>query len=112
VITLSKFDNYIRHENDGNEIVLTDDIDIFIDDTTNVWQKGQSLRLVFADEFNPAIFNVTIRTDALGLTNNGVYGKIIAVYDDIAFTPPENKPIFEIICVQQNPLTFKVDQIR
>jgi len=112
VIKLGTFANYIRHENSGAEIVLIDDFDIYIDDETNVWQKGQTLRLTFADEFDPGIFDVKIFTDTLGLAGFGVFGKQIAVLTTDDFAASGNMPIFEIVCVSQNPLTFKVDQIR
>lgn len=110
-LPLSKFTNYYRHEADDS-IVLVKDHEIFIDDTKVKWAKGQTLRLVFEDEFIPDIYDIKIYTDAAGLTGNGEYGKLIAILNDTDFTPSDNKPIFDIVCVNQNPLTFKVDKIR
>jgi hypothetical protein len=117
-IELSKFSNYIRHEEDplnpnpGNTIVLTNDHDIFINDSIVSWKKGQTLKLVFSDEFTLGLYNVFIKTDALNKLGLGTYAKTITVFDSNDFTPSNDKPIFEIICINAETLEFKVDKIR
>ena len=44
--------------------------------------------------------------------NSGVYGVQIASFNDLDFTPSLNKPIFDIICINDNQLAFRVDKIR
>lgn len=112
VIELSTFTNYVAHQNGGTEIVLTRDLQIFINDTNTSWKKGQCLRLVFEDELVPDVYDVKIYTDATNKTNNGVYGVNIAILNDLDFTPSSNQPIFDIICLDETLLTFKIDKIR
>jgi hypothetical protein len=111
-IELSTFSNYVRHETALVPTILVKDHDIFIDDSVNAWKKGQSVKIVFADELILGIYNVRIKTDALNKINTGLYGKQIAIFDDLDFLPSSNKPIFEIICVNDETLEFKVDKIR
>jgi hypothetical protein len=112
VIELSEFNNYIRHENNSDPIILIRDFELFIDDSKNTWKKGQSFRIVFHDEFNPDIYNVKIKTDSLNVTNNGVYGKTVGILNDLDFTDSGNTPIFEIVCINPDTLDFKIDKIR
>jgi hypothetical protein len=112
VIELGLFTNYFVHQNEGDEIVLIRDLEIFINDSVNRWRKGQTVRLVFEDELVPDIYDVKIYTDALNRTNSGEYGVLISVVNDLDFTPSSNRPIFEIICVDDLTLSFRVDKIR
>lgn len=112
VLMLSEFNNYARHENGGDPIILIRDFELFIDDSNASWKKGQSFRLVFHDEFNPDIYNIKIKTDALNITNNGVYGKTIGILNDLDFNTSNNSPIFEIVCINPESLDFKIDKIR
>jgi hypothetical protein len=112
IITLSKFSNYIVHANQGNSIVLTSDLQIFINDLAVSWKKGQVLRLVFDDEIIPEIFDIKVYTDKKNIMNSGEYGVQIASFNDLDFTPSLNKPIFDIICINDTQLAFRVDKIR
>lgn len=111
-LTLGTFTNYFVHKTGGIPVILTNDFSIFIDDSTVSWKKGQVLRLVFDDELLPETFDVKIFTDALNKINLGVYGKQIGVFTDLDFTPSLNKPIFDIICLDDIAFTFRVDKIR
>jgi hypothetical protein len=133
ILTLGTFTNYFAHQNSSIPILLLNDHTIKIDDSLISWSKGQSVRLVFDDEFNPGSFNLNIYTDALNKINTGTYGKLITTLVDTDFNPElpsnldpvintlsqninansfTNKPIFEIICIDDTTLTFKVDKIR
>ena len=112
VIALSNFTNYVRHEAGGSAITLIRDFELLIDDSVNKWKKGQTMRLVFSDEFIPSVYDIKIKTDSLNLKNAGVYGKIVGILNDLDFTPSSNTPIFEIICIDAENLTFKIDKIR
>lgn len=111
VITLNNFSNYYVHQNSGNQIILTRDFEILINDEKIKWKKGQVLRLVFDDELVTDIFDVKIKTDASNVTNNGQYGVTIAVLNSTDFSP-NNKPIFDIICMNDQTLSFRIDKIR
>jgi hypothetical protein len=112
VIELGTFTNYVRHENNNDPIILIRDLEIFIDDSKNEWKKGQTMRVVFDDELIPDIYDIKFRTDALNRTNNGEYGIGIGILNDLDFNPSGNRPIFEIICINEDTLQFKVDKIR
>jgi hypothetical protein len=112
IIELSRFTNYIVHVNSGNTILLEKDLQLFINDSLIPWKKGQVMRLVFDDEIIPDIFDIKIYTDKLNIMNAGEYGVQIANLNDLDFTPSLNKPIFDIICINDNQLAFRVDKIR
>ncbi len=112
IIELGEFTNYVRHENSSSSITLTRDLEIFIEDTNVNWKKGQVLRVVFADELIPDVYDIKLKTDAGNLTNAGVYGVTIGILTDLDFTPSDNKPIFEITCIDSTSLDFKIDKIR
>lgn len=117
-IELSKYSNYIRHEEDptspspGVPTILVNDHDIYINDSVVNWKKGQTLKLVFSDEFVLGLYDVYLKTDALNKLGLGTYGKVIAVLNSADFTSSNDKPIFEIICINAETLMFKVDKIR
>jgi hypothetical protein len=112
VLDLSNFTNYYVHQNAGTPIVLSKDLQIFINDTKFEWRKGQILRLVFEDQLEPSVYDVKIYTDALNRSNNGEYGVLITVLTDLDFAPSQNAPIFDIICLDSTLFTFRVYKIR
>jgi hypothetical protein len=111
-VPLGKFTNYVRHENSGIPIELSRDLEIYIEDRTESWKKGQVVRIVFADELIPGVHDVKIKTDYFNTANTGVYGVTIGVLNDLDFTPSGNMPIFEIICIDPVNFQFRVDKIR
>ena len=111
-LTLGTFTNYFVHRNSGIPTILTSDLSLYIDDTSITWKKGQVLRLVLEDEIIPGIYDLKIYTDALNRNNTGTYGVTIGVFNDLDFTPSLNKPIFDIICLDDTNFTFRVDKIR
>jgi hypothetical protein len=112
VIPLTKFSNYVAHQNNAVPIVLTKDLSIYIDDSKVAWTNGQVLRLVFEDQIVPGAFDIKLYTDKSNLMGFGEYGIQIAIFNDIEFTPSNNTPIFDIMCLDINTLSFKVDKIR
>jgi hypothetical protein len=111
-IVLGTFTNYFVHQNSGTPTLLSSDLSLYIDDTTITWKKGQVLRLVIEDEIIPGIYDFKIYTDALNRNNTGTYGVAIGLFNDLDFTPSLNKPIFDIICLDDTNFTFRVDKIR
>lgn len=112
IVTLGKYKNYVRHENDNIEVVLDRDFELFINDTDVAWSKGQTMRIIFSDGMDLNIFDLKIYTDALNTQNGGVYGTLIGILNDLDFSPSDNKPMFDITCVDAANLKFKVDKIR
>ena len=112
IITLSTFNNYIVHKNAGTPIILNKDLHVFIADAPIRWKKGQTLRLVFDDELVTNTFNLKLYTDASNIANLGAYGVLIGSVSDDEFLTSDNKPIFDIICLDETLLTFRIDKIR
>ena len=110
-VKLGKYTNYIKHENAGLGITLSRDLDIFIDDTSNNWSKGQSLELIFEDPIDVNIYNVKIYTDATNKIGLGPFGKNIINLTDLDFQPNDT-PILKITCTDNMLLNFEVDKIR
>jgi hypothetical protein len=112
VVTLSTFTNYLVHQNSGAPIVLEKDLQVFITDYPTYWKKGQTLRLVFDDELVLGNYNLKFYTDYTNRQSLGQYGVQIGVIIADEFTSSDNKPIFDIICMNENTLSFRIDKIR
>jgi hypothetical protein len=116
-LILSSFNNYFKHSNFGLTITLTNDVIIRIDDTNNQWKKGQTFRLVFDDKVVLAGNNILIYTDTKGIyplsSPSGVaYSTLVGGFTQSIFDSASNKPIFDIVCVDEKNLAFEIDQIR
>jgi len=114
-IVLLEFSNYFKHVNNGNPITLTQDLTIRIKDT-NKWKNGQRFRFSFGDPIYPGNFLVKILTDSQGLypltSPSGVaYSTNIITLDESIFSSESYKPVFEIVCIDQQNLKFQVDII-
>ena len=117
-IPLVPFSNYYRHEKSGNSHTLTGNLVLKINDTLTQWKKGQVLRLVFADPVLTNGYNITLSTDALARSTNldfssvtQAYNTRIGILTDYGWSS-DNRPIFEIICINSLTLDFKIDRIR
>ena len=116
-LLLNQFGNYYKHKNFGLTITLINDIIIKIDDTNNQWQRGQTFRLVFSDKVLLNGNNLLIYTDSKGLyplsSPSGVsFGILVGGFTQASFISSNNKPIFDIVCVDDKNLIFEIDQIR
>ena len=116
-LVLNPFNNYYKHSNFGLTITLTNDVIIRIDDTNSQWKKGQTIRLVFDDKIVLAGNNILMYTDTKGVyplsSPSGVaYSKLVGGFTQSIFDSAGNKPIFDIVCVDEKNLAFEIDQIR
>lgn len=114
-ILLLEFSNYFKHVNNGNPITLTQDLTIRIKDI-NKWKNGQRFRLSFGDPIYPGNFLIKILTDSQGLypisNPSGVaYSTNIITLDESIFSGESYKPVFDIVCIDQQNLKFQVDII-
>ena len=114
VLVLNKYSNYFRHENASGVAItlLTDDLNVIIDDADVAWKRAQSFEIVFAEEFDPASYNVNFWTGALNKSGSGEYGTLIGTLDSSYFLDSGNKPWFKITCIDQSALEFVIDKIR
>jgi hypothetical protein len=114
IIPLLPFGNYYKHVNNGTPITLSSDLTIRIDDSTNNWRKGQTMRISFGDQIFPGDFIVTILTNALGRypisSPTGIsYSTTILVLDREDFADQSNTPTIDIVCVDDENLIFQAD---
>lgn len=110
-ILIKKYTNYVRHENDGDTIVLTKDLEIFLDDSEEAWKKNQTLRLVFEDPMVLDVYDIKVKTDANNILGGGEFEKVVTIFNSDDFGS-DSTPIFDIICINSNTLEFKIDKIR
>jgi hypothetical protein len=94
---------------------LTSDIEIRINDFTNAWKTGQTVRLVFDTQVIPSSYTIYVKTDANNLSNqSAVYSTVLTTLTNSDF--PDNygrtgRPILDITCTNSVNLTFQVDKI-
>ncbi len=116
IVPLRSFGNYVKHVNNGTPISLTSDLVIRIDDSVVNWKRGQSFKFGFGDQVFPGDFNITFLTNAVGKypINNpsGVaYSRLIISLVDSDISSYDYMPIIEIVCIDDENLTFQVDII-
>ena len=118
VITLGKYANYFRQVNTShsnidpmtNVEIFDDNLIINIDDNPIKWKKGQTFRIVFADEIDLNGYSIYIKTDSTNHFGQGVFGKSIGTV--IPGMMMSSRPIIDIICTNENTYTFNIDIIR
>ena len=115
ILVLEKFSNYFR-QNNQNPDPLTgietfgDNVYVNVMDKTTRWKNGQVMRFVFNDPISAGGNNIVFRTDSENVFGNGTYGKIIGIISSPMIL--SNKPIFEIICIDENQYLFNIDILR
>jgi hypothetical protein len=117
VIQLNPFGNYYKHKNFGLTISIDNDVIIKIDDSINKWKKGQVFRLIFDDGIFLNGNTIAVYTDAkgeypLGTPSGSTYSVLAGGFSQNIFDSASNKPIFDIVCVDEKNLVFEIDQIR
>jgi hypothetical protein len=116
-LMLRPYTNYYKHRNNGLTINATNDIIIKIDDTQSKWTLGQTFRLVFDDPIILSTNNIYIYTDSSGLyplatPSSMPYNILVGGFTQSSFESSNNKPIFDIVCVDEKNLIFEIDSIR
>lgn len=111
-VKLLPFNNYYKHFVSGLLITATGDIQFNIDDTENKWKRGQTFRLVIEDTLDMGAYDFIIRTDAEDNFGLGSYGMVVASIPGVDFDAADDKPIFDITCVDAVNYVFEIDQIR
>lgn len=115
ILVLGKFGNYFKQKNTDPDIstgieIFDDTLFINIEDKSIRWKNGQIMKIVFDDPIDSAGYDIVIRTDSENVFGNGAYGKTIAIISSPMLI--SNKPIFEVICTDENAYNFNVDIIR
>jgi hypothetical protein len=120
VLVLGTYTNYFKNKNqnpDPNGVeVFNDNVYINIEDRSQKWKRGQTLKLVFDDQINLNGYSIFIRTDSENVYGNGIYGKQIGVITPSMLinngTGNFPRPIIEITCINESLYTFNIDIIR
>lgn len=115
-INLLDYTNYFKHINSGNSLSLTSDVIIRINDSDVKWKKGQSFRISFGDEVILGSYFISIYTDSTGRypksSPTGVpYSRFIVTLDSSLFNSYGNKPVIDIVCIDDQEYKFQVDVV-
>lgn len=103
---LRNFSNMLRIRT-VNESVSN--LKIIVDDSTNKFKTGQSIKIVFENDLNLGSFNLNVYTDSLGRINTIPNTYIIS---SIQGSSLSKRPIIEIICTNADTMTFVTDIIK
>lgn len=119
VMKLREFDNYMRItdssiENTGGPFAPDRDICIYVDDSDIKWKAGQRFRISFSNgldlDNSRGTYTFHVCTDSSDMLHSGYkYSKKAATITAGSFNEHNNKPIIEIICVDEKKLEFAVD---
>lgn len=104
---LNEFTNMYRIYTKNTAI---SDIKIRIDDSSYRFKKGQTIRIVFNDILNINFNNIVIYTDTNNVFSQGSLNLKIAQIDDTSLL--SNRPIIELICLDDNVYSFAYDILR
>lgn len=119
-LVLGQYSNYFKNLNQNPDAsgveIFTDNVYINIEDKTQRWKRGQTLRFVFDGEINMAGYSIYLRTDSENIFGNGIYGKQIGIITPSMLITNGSgnfpKPIIEITCTNESLYTFNIDIIR
>jgi hypothetical protein len=120
ILVLGQYGNYFKNVNqnpDANGVeIFNDNVYINIEDKTNKWKRGQTLRFVFDGPINMAGYSIFLRTDSENIYGNGIYGKQIGIITPSMLisngSGSNPRPIIEIACTNESLYTFNIDIIR
>jgi len=101
-VRLKSFENMIRMSLSAG--TANNDINIYIDDSTESWEEGQVLKLVFDSILDLGGYNINIYTNK---KNGWVLGRQITSGE-----LNSAKPYIELICTNKTLLTFVADVLR
>jgi hypothetical protein len=107
VFLLETYGNMCRIYTSG---VAGGDLRIFIDDSSNPFLKGQSLRIVFPNQIDMAGRNIQFFTDSTNRKGYGSYG--ITIGNVFSTDLVSGRPIFEIVCLDSDTYSFSIDILR
>jgi hypothetical protein len=104
---LSEFTNMIRFNSVNSAL---SNLEILIDDQTFKFQKGQTMRFVWDTDLNIGNKNILFYTDKLNKFGDGILNKSIGTIASAELI--SNKPIIEVVCLDEVNYTFAVDVLR
>jgi hypothetical protein len=95
------------------------DLVLLIDDSQNDFETGQVIKVCFSTPTNLLKTSTlldrkfTILTDASNRSGaSSPYSVVVGSFDANSFALSENKPYFEIVCLDKNTFTFNIEKIR
>lgn len=115
-LSLKKFGNYMKISN-GAEVVFDRDIQIFINDSEQRWNPGQTFKIVIdhnypIDMYTNGSFDLLVFTDSKDRLNTGqTYSKQIGRISSNEFFKKDGHAQMEIVCLNSDTYTFTYDVI-
>ena len=110
------FSNYLKITDGSSSqpYELDRDIVIYLDDTNQKWQKGQTMRISFTYGLdmsnNNGNFNLILYSDATDSLNTGsAYSAEVAYITYQDFINKGDSPVIDIVCIDPATYTFSVD---
>lgn len=107
VFLLENYSNMCRIYTSGT---AGGDLRIFIDDSSNPFTKGQSLKVVFPNLIDMGGRNIQFFTDSSNRKGYGSYG--VTIGNVFSTDLVSGRPIFEIICLDSDTYSFSIDILR
>lgn len=101
---LSPYTNRLSLNNLLNQEVLNSNLNIYIDDSTNGWRKGQTFKIAID------IIDVNGNDISIWTNKSGGFTSSIATISPAQLIT--NKPYFEIVCIDPINYVFEVDILR
>jgi len=115
-IELNSSSNYYKIINNTNNgpFELDRDIIIYIDDKNVFWKKGQTFKITFTKGLRlkneNGVFFIYFFTDSKDNLKTGTpFSKEIGSISFVEFEENNNKPIIEIICIDDEKMEFLID---
>lgn len=104
---LSEFTNMIRVNTKYNAM---SDLNIYINDNSHRFKKGQTIRFVCDSPLSIGEKNINIYSDFINRFGSGKLNKLIASIPSSDIS--SDKPIFELICLDEVNYNFAIDVLR
>lgn len=114
VTKLLNFGNYLKISND-EELTMTKNVCIYINDTENTWKTGQTFEIVIdnqypMDMYSQGQYDLIVYTDASNVTNSGEdYSVEIGRISSTDFYSKNGCPKIKIICLNASDYSFTCD---
>jgi hypothetical protein len=103
ITRVKPYENMVRVYTDQG--TLSGDMNIYLDDSINVWKKGQTIKFSFKNLLP------TLGTNKINIYTDKQNAWVLKTTIDVSLLL-SNKPYFELICVDETNKTFELEIIR
>lgn len=106
---LKQFTNYLRFYTENTAL---SDVYLYINDEHIKFKEGQVVHISWNTPFLIGVKTLYIYTDKQNRLGNGVYGTLIGFINSTDFLQVHQKPIIDIICIDEVNYNFDIDVVR